>query len=139
MTRLLRVFYTTSTVLCVAILSQIANIVVPAKTEFPSRSEEDIAVLNTNIEESPLKYVAMFRRMLCPDGILKNLERIFHKDVLMGMNYAGTAKMKAFNKYRHLKLSRLTTIALRTTKKLCERRFLNLKIEIIRPMPGQGN
>ncbi|XP_060665631.1 uncharacterized protein LOC132797899 [Drosophila nasuta] len=85
-----------------AILSQIVNIVVPAKTEFPLRSEEHIAVLNTKIEESPLKYATMFRRMLCPDGILKNLERIFHKDVLMGRNYAGTAKIKAFNKYRHL-------------------------------------
>ncbi|KAH8299470.1 hypothetical protein KR044_001643 [Drosophila immigrans] len=44
----------------------------------------------------------MFERMLMPEGIIKNIERVLSTDLLMKYNFAGTSKKEAFDKFVHL-------------------------------------
>ncbi|XP_062130186.1 uncharacterized protein LOC133841602 isoform X2 [Drosophila sulfurigaster albostrigata] len=72
------------------------------KTMFPLQTEDDVCEMDRKVAESPSEFVDIFRRMLMPEGLTKNLERVLSSDLLMKFNFTGTVKMMAFDKFVHL-------------------------------------
>ncbi|XP_051859912.1 uncharacterized protein LOC117568428 isoform X2 [Drosophila albomicans] len=72
------------------------------KTMFPLQTEDDVCEMDRKVAESPSEFVDIFRRMLMPEGLTKNLERVLSSELLMKFNFTGTVKMMAFDKFVHL-------------------------------------
>ncbi|KAH8238145.1 hypothetical protein KR032_000125 [Drosophila birchii] len=62
----------------------------PPKTDFPCNAIEELDGIEAKVAADPPKYIELFREMLAPEGISKNLNRILSLSLLMDMNYAGT-------------------------------------------------
>ncbi|KAH8235374.1 hypothetical protein KR038_003216 [Drosophila bunnanda] len=74
----------------------------PPKTDFPCKSIGDLDGIEAKVAADQPKYIELFRAMLAPEGVSKNLNRILSTSVLMGMNYAGTCSKTGLTSYVNL-------------------------------------
>ncbi|KAL7724432.1 hypothetical protein ACLKA6_000735 [Drosophila palustris] len=86
----------------IALMEQQRRSMITPKSEFPIYTTDRLAEINDLISESPNNYIELFKRLLNPEGIGKNIERIFSRDLIMKMNYAGSIDKVALEKYESL-------------------------------------
>jgi len=90
-------------------VSKIPNILVEVtklseipKSIFPIASFDALDNFEAELEGSSSKYIPMFKTLLLPGGISKNLKRVVSDKLLFQMNYAGIKDRKGFAVYTHL-------------------------------------
>ncbi|XP_020803359.1 uncharacterized protein LOC110180078 [Drosophila serrata] len=74
----------------------------PPKTDFPCKSIGELDEIEAKVAADQSKYIELFRAMLAPEGVSKNLNRILTTTVLMEMNYGGTCSKKGLTSYVNL-------------------------------------
>ncbi|KAH8343232.1 hypothetical protein KR059_007267 [Drosophila kikkawai] len=74
----------------------------PPKTDFPCKSIAELDGIDAKVAADPPKYIEMFRAMLAPEGVSKNLNRILATSLLMDMNYAGSCYKTGLTTYVNL-------------------------------------
>ncbi|KAH8354901.1 hypothetical protein KR093_000751, partial [Drosophila rubida] len=44
----------------------------------------------------------LFERMLMPEGVVKNIDKVISRELIFNFNFHGTSNKKPFDKYIHL-------------------------------------
>ncbi|KAL7723657.1 hypothetical protein ACLKA6_013853 [Drosophila palustris] len=85
----------------IALMEQQRRSMITPKSEFPKHDGQFGRNKRSHQRVAKQLYRA-FKRLLNPEGIGKNIERIFSRDLIMKMNYAGSIDKVALEKYESL-------------------------------------
>ncbi|EDV97665.1 GH14573 [Drosophila grimshawi] len=71
-------------------------------TDFPVKTKEGLETVDVKIANNMDKYIELFKSLLKPSGIIKNIGRILDQKLLMEMNYAGCSSKTGLSNYVNL-------------------------------------